>query len=117
MYRTFTNIFSTKAILLVLSLTCVWALAGCASDSPGRSMGTTVDDSVITSKVKSSLLADDVVSGFDINVETNRGNVMLSGFVDTTNQIDRAVTIANNVQGVQRVVNHLEIKPQVQSGG
>jgi hyperosmotically inducible periplasmic protein len=113
MYNANSKLFLT--IMLMMSFIVTGALAGCASDSTGRSMGTTVDDSVITSKVKSSLLADDVISGFDINVETNQGNVMLSGFVDNKNQIDRAVTLTKKIQGVERVVNHLEVKPEAKA--
>lgn len=112
MSNTFTNQLRGKAVLMVLSLACAFAISACASDPHGRSVGTTVDDAVITSSVKSSLIADDLVDAFEINVDTHRGNVMLSGFVETQNQIDRAVEIAKKSDGVQKVINKLAKKPK-----
>ena len=65
-------------------------------------MGTDIDDSTITTKVKSALLADADVKSFDIKVETRKGEVQLSGFVDNQAQIDRAIAVAKGVEGVKR---------------
>jgi hyperosmotically inducible protein len=73
-------------------------------------VGTTIDDSTITTKVKSALLADADVKGLDIKVETNKGEVQLSGFVDSQVQIDRAVSIARGVEGVNNVQNKMTLK-------
>lgn len=86
--------------------------------SPGAvpadtTVGTKIDDSVITAKVKSALLADSALRSFDPKVETRKGQVQLSGFVDSQQQMDRAVSIANSVEGVQGVENNMSIK----SGG
>ncbi|NLG60477.1 MAG: BON domain-containing protein [Gammaproteobacteria bacterium] len=62
-----------------------------------------VDDTWITTKVKSSLLADTDVSGLEINVETVNGVVTLSGQVDEQMQIDRATAIARDIEGVTEV--------------
>jgi hyperosmotically inducible protein len=72
--------------------------------------GQYVDDTVITAKVKAALLKDPVVSGFAVSVETRKGVVLLSGFVQNDNQARRAVQIASAVQGVVTVKNALAIK-------
>ena len=78
---------------------------------PGEvSVGTTIDDSVITTKVKSALFADPDVKSFDIKVETRKGDVQLSGFVDSQTNIDRALDIARRVEGVKSVENHMTLK-------
>jgi hyperosmotically inducible protein len=115
MNNTFTNQLGAKAMVVVLTVACAFALSACASDHHGRTVGTTVDDAVLTSSVKSSLIADDLVDALEIEVETYRANVMLSGFVETQNQIDRAVEIAKKTEGVQKVVNKLAIKPKAMS--
>ncbi len=69
-----------------------------------------IDDSVITAKVKAALLADDTVKGTAISVETNKGEVQLSGFVSNQQQRDRALEIARSVEGVQKVSNKMSVK-------
>ena len=81
------------------------------TDQPATtSAGTTIDDSVITTKVKAALLADPDVKSFDIAVETHKGEVQLSGFVDTQEQMDQAVEIAKKIEGVTNVGNKMSIK-------
>jgi hyperosmotically inducible protein len=72
--------------------------------------GNAVDDGIITTKVKSALLADPSVKSFDIAVVTRKGEVQLSGFVDNQAQIDQAVAIANKVEGVASIGNQMTIK-------
>lgn len=69
-----------------------------------------IDDSVITTKAKSALLADTTVKGTDINVETNRGVVSLSGMVDNDRQRDRAASIVRGIDGVKSVENKMTVK-------
>ena len=71
-----------------------------------------MDDTVITTKVKSALLADSDVKGLDVAVETSKGVVSLSGAVNNQTQIDRAAKIAGEVEGVHSVLNNLTIKKQ-----
>ena len=89
------------------------ALAGCGrTDIPADkqvSAGTHLDDAVITTKVKSTLLADNVRDG-DTSVETRKGEVLLSGFVDNQAQADREVQLTKGVEGVTTVTNKLMIK-------
>jgi hyperosmotically inducible protein len=73
-------------------------------------VGTEIDDGVITTKVKAALLADADIKSLDIGVETNKGNVQLSGVVDSQDQIDQAVAIAKKVDGVTNVGNQMSIK-------
>jgi hyperosmotically inducible protein len=73
-------------------------------------MGTDIDDSTITTKVKAALLADEDVKGLDIKVETRKGEVYLSGFVDSQGQMDRAITVAKGVEGVKNVDNKMTLK-------
>lgn len=72
--------------------------------------GRYVDDSVITAKVKAALLKDPVVSALAVSVETRKGMVLLSGFVENDRQLRRAQEIASGVQGVVTVKNGLVVK-------
>ncbi len=81
-----------------------------ASTSKQESMGEYVDDSVITAKVKSMLAADDFLKSFQIGVETYKGIVQLSGFVNSQEAIDNAVEITRDVKGVKSVKNDLVVK-------
>lgn len=68
------------------------------------------NDTAITAKVKSALLADSKIKSTDINVETNKGEVILSGFVDSDLQIDQAIKVAGNVDGVKKVTNKMKAR-------
>lgn len=70
---------------------------------PTVTLGTQIDDTVITAKIKSALLADPDVKGLDLQVQTRNGNVQLSGFVDSQAQIDQALALARGVAGVVAV--------------
>jgi hyperosmotically inducible periplasmic protein len=72
--------------------------------------GGVLDDSVITVKVKSALVADEQTRGGEIAVTTNKGVVQLGGFVDSADEQARAASVARNVEGVQSVVNDTSIK-------
>ncbi|MDN5751661.1 MAG: BON domain-containing protein [Nitrosospira sp.] len=110
---------NTHNKLLVLTVTLISALfisaCGKTEDKAAKpetktTAGTVIDDSVITTKVKSALLADDIVKGLDIQVETRKGEVQLSGFVDSQEQIDRATAVTKGVEGVKNVINKMTIK-------
>jgi hyperosmotically inducible protein len=83
---------------------------GITLKSGSATVGNTVDDGIVTTKVKSALLADPSIKSFDIAVVTRKGEVQLSGFVDNQTQIDLAMALANKVEGVARVDNELSIK-------
>lgn len=83
---------------------------GMAVKDGKATVGNTIDDSIITAKVKSALLGDPVVKSSDIAVVTRKGEVQLSGYVTSQNQIDRAISVVMTVAGVQRVNNEMSIK-------
>jgi osmotically-inducible protein OsmY len=91
-------------------LMLIATLAACASTRTQESTGEYIDDSVITTKVKSLLAADDFLKSFQISVETYKGTVQLSGFVNSQQAIDKAVEIARSVKGVTSVKNDLIVK-------
>ena len=93
-------------VLLILIAT----FAACASTRTRESTGEYVDDSVITTKVKSLLAADDFLKSFQIGVETFKGVVQLSGFVNTQKAVDKAIEITRGVNGVKSVKNDLVVK-------
>jgi len=86
------------------------AFAACDSTSKQEGAGEFVDDSVITTKVKALLAEDDFLKSFQISVETYKGSVQLSGFVDSQKAIDKAVEITRSVKGVKSVKNNLSVK-------
>ena len=100
------NIFIRSFVLLVLIATFM----ACASTSKHESSGQYIDDSVITSKVKTQLAADDFLKSFQISVETYKGVVQLSGFVDSQTAVNKAGEITRNVNGVKSVKNNLIVK-------
>jgi osmotically-inducible protein OsmY len=91
-------------------LAFIVAFAACASTSKHESTGQYVDDSVITTKVKSLLAADDFLKSFQIGVKTYKGIVQLNGFVDSQKAVDKAVEITRSVKGVTSVKNDLIVK-------
>ena len=102
---------TTLAGVLTLSVAgCNKAPEVAASAVPRTSVGTEIDDSVLTTKVKAALLSDPDVKSFDIKTETRKGEVQLSGFVDNQAQIDRAVAVARAVEGVTGIDNKVAIK-------
>ena len=88
----------------------IFALVACASTSRQSSTGEYVDDSVITTKVKSLLAADDFLKSFQIGVETCKGVVQLSGFINSQKAVDKADEITRGVKGVKSVKNDLIVK-------
>lgn len=83
---------------------------GVAPLSSPMTLGTQVDDAVITSSVKSALVADDLVKSLDLQVETRKGVVQLSGYVDSPAQIDQAISLTRAVAGVTEVENGITLK-------
>lgn len=86
-------------------------LAACTSSPTDRTVGTALSDTAISAKVKAALAGDPDVKATDVQVETYRGTVQLSGFVDSQENIRRALDVARRVDGVTDVKNALAIKP------
>jgi osmotically-inducible protein OsmY len=87
-----------------------FAVVGCSSSPTKESAGEFVDDSVITAKVKAAFAADPTVKATEINVETFKGDVQLSGFVADPTDAKRAVEVARGVKGVTSVKNDIRVK-------
>jgi osmotically-inducible protein OsmY len=96
-----------SAIFLALTLLTV---AGCASTHKQEATGEYVDDSVITTKVKAAILNEPSLSSAEINVETFKGVVQLSGFVNSRADINKAAVVARSVGGVKSVKNDMRLK-------
>jgi osmotically-inducible protein OsmY len=94
-------------------LFCIVLIAvflGCASTPTRESSGQYVDDSAITTKVKAAIFNESSLKVFQINVETFKGEVQLSGFVDSAQSVKKAGEIARSVDGVKSVKNNLIVK-------
>ncbi len=92
-------------ILLVIAV-----IGGCAGSRTSESTGEYVDDSAITAKVKADILGDPSLKVLQISVETFKGVVQLSGFVDSAQSASRAAVVASRVSGVKSVRNNLIVK-------
>jgi len=97
-----------SAFAVIASALLVLA-TGCAGNGDMRSTGETLDDASIATRLKASLLADEVTDGLDIDVEVDRGRVQLNGFTDSSMAIDKAGDIARNTSGVKSVDNNLKV--------
>jgi osmotically-inducible protein OsmY len=94
-----------------------WAVAfsllltvGCAATDDDVTVGEAVDDAAITAKVKAALIDDDELDAAEINVNTREGIVQLLGTVDDRSDINRATTVANEIEGVRSVRNELVLE-------
>jgi osmotically-inducible protein OsmY len=102
-----------KPINCVFAFFAAAALAtmiGCASTATQESTGEYIDDSAITAKVKTALLNEPTLKSTEINVETFKGRVQLTGFVSSRANIDKAVEVAQAVGGVETVKNDMQLK-------
>lgn len=91
-------------------LVLITSFMGCASTRTHEGTGEYVDDSAITTKVKSAIFTDSDLKVFQINVETFKGEVQLSGFVDSHQMSKKAEGVARSVHGVKGVKNNLIVK-------
>lgn len=99
------NRFATFFFVIVLA-----SLLGCASTAKQEGTGEYVDDTVITAKVKGEIFNDPSLKSAEINVETFKGVVQLSGFVNSREDINKAVQVARSVKGVVSVKNDMRLK-------
>jgi osmotically-inducible protein OsmY len=95
---------------IFLSTLLLVAFMGCAATATQEGTGGYVDDSAITTKVKTELLRTRGIDSGEITVETFKGVVKLSGFIDNIDMIDRALRIAQDVPGVKSVTNAMTVK-------
>jgi osmotically-inducible protein OsmY len=102
------NRFTTTSVLF--AAVALTALAGCASTQRHESTGQYIDDSAITTSVKAAIFNEPGLKSAEINVETFKGRVQLSGFVSSRTSADRAVQVAQGVNGVTSVANDMRVK-------
>ena len=81
-----------------------------SATAPPTTVGNDIDDTVVTTRVKSALMANPKINSYDFKVETRKGEVMLSGFVDDQTQLDLATSTAHDVEGVKTVQNNVTLK-------
>jgi osmotically-inducible protein OsmY len=98
------------AIHYLVILMMIATFAACTSTPTTESTGEYVDDSVITTKVKSLLAEDDFLKSFQISVETYQGTVQLSGFVNSQKTVDKAGEVVKRVKGIKSIKNNLIVK-------
>jgi osmotically-inducible protein OsmY len=99
-----------KITKFLACLALIAAFMGCAATQKHESTGQYVDDSVITTKVKSLLASDNFLKSFQISVKTYQGSVQLGGLVDSPKAVDKADEIVKNVKGVAGIKNNLIVK-------
>ena len=99
------NRFATFFFAIVLA-----SLLGCASTTKQEGTGEYVDDTVLTTKVKAAIFNEPSLKSAEINVETFKGVVQLSGFVSSQANIDKAVQVSRSVPGVESVKNAMRLK-------
>jgi hyperosmotically inducible protein len=96
-----------SAVFLAVTLA---SAVGCSSTPDREGTGQYIDDSVITAKVKAAIFDNSITKATEINVETFKGVVQLSGFVSTQAAATKAVELARNVGGVKGVTNDMRLK-------
>ena len=99
-----------KCISTFFFAVLLMSVVGCASTSRQESTGEYVDDSVITTKVKAAIFNEPTLKSAEINVETFKSVVQLSGFVSTQANIYKAAEVARTVNGVTNVKNDMRLK-------
>ena len=99
-----------RILSFLVCIALVTVFLGCASTQKREGTGEYLDDSAITTKVKAAIFNEPTLKVFQINVETFKGNVQLSGFVDSSRSVSKAGEVARSVQGVKSVKNNLIVK-------
>ena len=100
----------TRKLVSLTGIVLVATALGCASTATKEGTGEYVDDSVITGKVKAAILHEPTLKSAEINVETFKGVVQLSGFVSSAANESTAVKVAGDVRGVKSVKNDMRLK-------
>jgi hyperosmotically inducible protein len=97
-------------ILAVTLAACGKSAETSGGAQPSSSVGNVIDDTVITTRIKSALMADPKINSYDFKVETRKGEVLLSGFVDNQTQLDLATATVRGVEGVTSLQNNVALK-------
>lgn len=99
-----------NSISLILAAVLMTGLVACSATPKQESTGQYLDDTAITTKVKAAIFNEPSLKSAEINVETFKGAVQLSGFVSSQASIDRAVLLTRGVGGVSSVKNDMRVK-------
>lgn len=99
-----------RALAIAVFAGATLTTISCASTSSREGTGEYIDDSVVTTKVKAAILADASLKSAEINVETFKGRVQLSGFVNSQADINQATAVTRAVKGVTSVANDMRLK-------
>ena len=99
-----------KYFITIFTAIVFMSILGCASTTKSEGTGEYIDDSVITTKVKAAVINEPTLKATEINVETYKGVVQLSGFVSSQSDINRAEEVARSVKGVKSVKNDMRVK-------
>lgn len=102
--------FTAKLFAALFTALALTTVLGCASTAKQEGTGEYIDDTVITAKVKNAILQEPSLKSAEINVETFKGIVQLSGFVSSQANINRAMEVARSVKGVTSVKNDMRLK-------
>lgn len=104
MHKIYRNTVTLIFMFVIVTLTA------CAGSDTRSSTGEYIDDTVVTTRVKAAIFAEETLRSSEINVETFRGVVQLSGFVSSQSQIDTAVRVIRGVEGVDTVRNDMRLR-------
>ncbi|PHM45457.1 BON domain-containing protein [Xenorhabdus mauleonii] len=99
-----------KISAFFVAIIMAMAISACAPTTTTEGTGGYIDDTVITTKVKSALLATKGLKSNEINVETFKGRVQLSGFVNSPEEIKQAIQVAREIKGVNSVINSIKLR-------
>lgn len=108
--RVLNQSYFSIVVMALLTACIAFTTISCSSTPKQESTGEYLDDSVITARVKAAILKDKDLKSAEINVETFKGVVQLSGFVSSQSDINKAVSITRDLSGVQSVKNDMRVK-------
>ena len=103
-----TNI--TRRLTTLVAIAFMAMALGCASTAKTEGTGEYIDDTVVTTKVKAAIFNEPTLKSAEINVETFKGVVQLSGFVNSREDVNKAVAVARQIPGVTSVKNDMRLK-------
>ena len=108
---------ATVGLLAVALVSCGKTADSSPTSVAPTSLGNDIDDTVVTARVKSALMADPLINSYDFKIETRKGDVLLSGFVDNQAQLDQAVRTTRMIEGVKSIQNNVALKGAAASVG
>ncbi len=104
------NVGKRMAALLMATMLGSSLMVACSSTPSQQSTGEAIDDGVVTASVKAKLIEDPTTKAYQINVDTFKGNVSLSGFVESEQARARALQLARDVDGVKNVKDAMQVR-------